>query len=577
MSLKKDAQRLLDVAKQAARRQVKNAPPGTKFLLLTNNNPVSYRPMPADKVMLEIGSIEQSAVTKTAQQVISLLQDVARSEAMPGADLYYYSDFQQSAVATPPAKADNITVYAIQVKGNTPANVYIDTAYMTSPVLQAGESNQLIVRTKQYGDAPEQAPVLNLLVNGQIKSAATINFSDDKERVDTLSFRVNDAAWQRIELVVDDEAVRFDDTFRITARSAPNLSVLALNEGSPSPYIQAAFRAYNGFRLNNVGIDNPPTDWSEYSLVILNNCTRISAALGKQLAKAQQAGQTVCIFPGKTGNPAALNEGLKEIAEISIAGIDTASQAAGSLQQGSELVRDLFESIPENVQLPVANWHYILDAGLTANRQSVLSFRNGDPLLAQYSPSVGKLYILSSGIDLQSGNFPSSYFFAPFLYQMAVQSQGGNIYALTLGRRQPAYLPLNNANERNMVHLYHNGTDAIPPQRTYGSGLNVMLDGVAEQPGFYTLASGTNDTAIVAANLDRTESVLAIADISDLDNMWPGIDVKIADADTIGATGGHNSWGGFPLWKVCVILALIMLAAETWFLAGSLRKPTAAT
>lgn len=577
MSLKKDAQRLLDVAKQAARRQVKNASPGTKFLLLTNNNPVSYHPMPADKVMLEIGSIELSAITKTAQQVVSLLQDVTRSEAMPGADLYYYSDFQKSAVAAPPAKADNITVYAIQVKGNTPANVYIDTAYMTSPVLQAGESNQLIVRTKLYGENPEQAPVLNLLVNGQVKSAATINFSSEKERVDTLSFRVNDAAWQKIELVVDDEAVRFDDTFRITARSAPNLSVLALNEGAPSPYIQAAFRAYNGFRLNNVGIDNPPADWSEYSLVILNNCTRISTALGEQLAKAQQAGQTVCIFPGKTANPAALNDGLKEIAEISIEGIDTASQAAGSLQQGSELVRDLFESIPENVQLPVANWHYVIDAGLTANKQSVLSFRNGDPLLAQYSPSVGKLYMLSSGIDLQSGNFPSSYFFAPFLYQMAVQSQGGNVYALTLGRRQPAFLPLNNANERNMVHLYHNGTDAIPPQRTYGSGLNVMLDGVAEQPGFYTLASGTNDTAIVAANQDRMESVLAIADISDLANMWPGIDVKTADADTIGATGGHNNWGGFPLWKVCVILALIMLAVETWFLAGSLRKPTAAT
>lgn len=577
MSLKKDAQRLLDVAKQAARRQVKNATPGTKFLLLTNNNPVSYRPMPADKAMLEIGSIELSAATKNAQQVISLLQDVTRTEAMPGADLYYYSDFQQTSVATPPTKADNITVYAIPLKGNTPANVYIDTAYMTSPVLQAGESNQLIVRTRLFGDAPTQAPVLNLLVNGQVKSAATISFATGKESIDTLSFRVNDAAWQKIELVVDDESVRFDDTFRITARSAPNLSVLALNEGAPSPYIQAAFRAYNGFRLNNVNIDNAPENWSEYSLVILNYATRISPALGKQLAKAQQAGQTVCIFPGKTSNPAALNEGLKEITEISFTGIDTASQAATSLQQGSPLVRDLFESIPENVQLPVANWHYIIDAGLTANQQSVLSFRNGDPLLAQYSPSVGNLYILASGIDLQAGNFPSSYFFAPFLYQMAVQSKGGNMYALTLGRRQPAYLPLNNANERNMIHLYHNGVDAIPPQRTYGSGLNVMLDGVVAQAGFYTLASAAKDTVIVAANLDRAESVLTRADISELDNMWPGIDVKMADADTIGATGGHNNWGGFPLWKVCVILALIMLAAETWFLAGSLRKPTAAT
>lgn len=577
MGLKKDSQRLLDVAKQAARRQVKNAAPGTKFILLTNNNPVSYRPMPADKVLLEIGSVELSAIPKNARQVVSVLQGIVRTEAVTGADLYYYSDFQQSAVATPPDKADNITVYAIQVKGNTPANVYIDTAYMTSPVLQAGESNQLVVRTKLFGDNPAQAPVLNLLVNGQVKSAATINFLEDSESIDTLSFRVNDANWQRIELVVGDEAVRFDDTFRITARSAPNLSVLALNEGAPSPYIQAAFRAYNGFRLNNASIDNPPTDWSEYSLVLLNNCTRISAALGKQLAKAQQAGQTVCIFPGRTSNVTGLNEGLKEITDITINGVDTSAQAATALQQGSPLVRDLFESIPDNVQLPTANWHYTIDAGLTANRQSVLSFRNGDPLLAQYSPAAGQLFILSSGIDLQSGNFPSSYFFAPFLYQMAVQSQGGNVYALTLGRQQQAYLPLNNADERNMVHLYQNGADAIPPQRTYGSGLHVTIDGVVTAPGFYTLAAAGNDTAIVAANGDRIESILATTNPGDLKDIWQGMDIRVTDAESMGTTGGYNRWGSFPLWKVCAILALLMLAVETWFLAGSLRKPTAAT
>src|SRR5690606_4630457 len=124
--------------------------------------------------------IEISAAVKTAQQVGSLLQGIAASEAMPGADLYYYSDFQQNAVSTPPEKTEHVTVYAIQVTGNTAANVYIDTAFMTSPAVQAGESNQLVVRTRLYGDAPEQAPVLNLLVNGQVKSAATIGFNSEK-------------------------------------------------------------------------------------------------------------------------------------------------------------------------------------------------------------------------------------------------------------------------------------------------------------------------------------------------------------------------------------------------------------
>src|SRR5690606_5847698 len=131
-----------------------------------------------------------------------------------------------------------------------------------------------------------------------------------------------------------------DDTFRLTARSAPNLSVLVLNEGQPSPYIRAAFRSYKGFRLHNAGTANPPAVWNEYSLVIVNGCTRISKELGKKLAGAQQVGQTVCIFPARTNNLAGLNEGLAEIADITITGVDTGTQNATSLQQGSSIVRD---------------------------------------------------------------------------------------------------------------------------------------------------------------------------------------------------------------------------------------------
>src|SRR6185312_12915476 len=122
--------------------------------------------------------------------------------------------------------------------------------------------------------------------NGQVKSAATLHFNDKNESIDTLSFQVNDANWQRINLTLNDAAVRFDDTFRITARSAPNLSVLALNEGQINPYIQAAFRAYNGFQLNQSDINNTAADWKEYNLIILNGVTHINDALGKKLSAA---------------------------------------------------------------------------------------------------------------------------------------------------------------------------------------------------------------------------------------------------------------------------------------------------
>ncbi len=569
MSAKKGAQSMLDLAKVAARRQVQHAVPGTKFVLLTNDRPASYRAEPADKVFGEINNTDVTASAKTVSQVLATTQSIMESDGSKGADIYFYSDFQQSAFPALPDNGlmKNITFYALPVQPEDAQDIYIDTAWITTPVLQTGKSNLLVVHTKAVGKLPKENPVLNLLINGQVKSAASLNFSEKNESTDTLSFQVGNGNWQQLELRVNDAGMRFDDTFRITARSSPNLSVLVLNEGQPNPYIQAAFRAYNGFRLNQVEAAAAPKEWKDYNLVILNGVSRIDAALGKAIADALELGQSICIFPGRTANFASLNEGLKLVGDIQITAVDTAVQTASSLQQGSALVKDLFEKIPENVQLPVANWHYIITSGLSANEQSVLSFRNGAPLLARYTPSRGQLYICATSADLQSGNFPGSYFFTPFLYEMAMQSGSSSIYALTEGSQQPVFLSLSNVSGRSTVHVYGKGVDVIPPQRPDGAGLDVFLGQAIQQPGFYALSPANGvDTTQVALNQDKKESQLDFRDISALKKEWKSDNIKWLSINDSGSIT-ENDDSNFPLWKVCVILALIMLGAETFLLA----------
>ena len=224
------------------------------------------------------------------------------------------------------------------------------------------------------------------------------------------------------------------------------------------------------------------------------------------------------------------------------------------------------------MQLPVANWHYSISAGLNANQQSVLSFRNGDPLLARYTPSRGQLYICATAADLQSGNFPGSFFFTPFLYEMAMQSSSSNIYAITAGNQQPVYLPISQATtERNTLHIYGKGTDIIPAQRPNGAGIDVFVGQSVQQPGFYQLSAATNDTTQVALNLDKAESGLTYKNISSLKSEWKSDNIKWPDmvaGDSIKGAAANS----FPVWKICIIIAIIMLTVETWLLA---RKPKA--
>ena len=569
MSVKKGAMSVLDIAKEAARKQVRHARPGTKFVLLTNDKPVSYRAEPADKVFAEINTTELSSASKTVNEVLANAQSVLQNEGKGGADVYYYSDFQKSAFPAVPDKSlmKDITFYGLPVQSDEAQDVYIDTAWLTTPVLQTGKSNYIVVHTRCIGDVPKESPVLSLAINGQVKSAASLKFSDKKESFDTLNFQVNNASWQQISLTLNDASVRFDDTFRITARSSPNLSVLVLNEGQPNTYIQAAFRAYNGFRLNQVDISTAPKSWREYNLVILNGVTHIDDGLGKTLNDALQQGQSICIFPGRTANIQLLNDGLKEVGDIHISAVDTAAQTASSLQQGSMLVKDLFDKIPDNVQLPVANWHYTITAGLSANQQSVLSFRNGDPLLARYTPSKGQLYICATAADLRSGNFPGSYFFTPFLYEMAMQSSSSSVYAISGGSQQAVYLPQANVTERNTVHVYGRGLDIIPPQRPDGAGLDIYINQAVQLPGFYALSPAAGgDTTDIALNQDKAESQLDFRDINALKSEWKGDNIKWVSITGSGSIADNGN-EGFPLWKVCVILALVMLAAETFLLA----------
>jgi hypothetical protein len=521
MSVKSGVRTLLDMARDAARQQVRRAAPDARFLLLTNDPPLSWQPMHVEQVLASLDAVEITGTSASSTDILATVQACIGDNGVAGADVYYYSDFRRSTFETIQDQAllREIRLYGIRVQAEDPAHVYIDTAWLETPTLQTGSGNRLIVRTKSEGGRAESV-VVQLRINGQVKSAASPMFNAAGESVDTLSFQLQETGWQRMMLTLSDAALPFDDTFRITARSAPGRSVLVLNETSPSPFIQAAFRTYEGFRVTQIDIRALPASAGDYNLIILNGATRLDPPVVRLLNDALQRGQSVCIFPARTKDFAALNQGLRALAPVQIAGVDTAAQTAGNLQQGSDLVADVFEQIPENVQLPTATWHYQIRAALDANQLSVLSFTNGDPFFARYTPGRGQLYLCATSADLTGGNFPASYFFAPFLYRIAMQTAGSAVYAITAGTGQPAWLPLADADERNMVHIYGEGLDAVPPQRTSGAGLEVYVDRAVRQPGFYALASGAGDTTMVALNADRRESLLAAWSPEELKEQW---------------------------------------------------------
>ncbi|MBS1615964.1 MAG: BatA domain-containing protein [Bacteroidetes bacterium] len=576
MGLEQGIRSGLGVAIDAAREQIKAAAPGSPFILLNNDKAPVIEPESAEKVLATLSQIHIAPVSYRSEQVFARLQALMQAEGRATADLYYYSNFPQGNFSAQPAAAEirGIRLHAIAVQPRQRSNIYIDTAFLNAPVLQSGAGNSLVIRTKRVGKATEAEPVMQLAVNGQVKSAASIRFDEQGRSSDTLHFSVSETGWQRIQLALNDASLHVDDSFRIAARSAPSLSVLVLNQTAPSPYLLAAFRSYAGFDVRSERLEEAPSNWRPYNLIILNGITRMPEAVGQQVQQALAAGKSVCLFPGKSTDFSSLNAALAWAGDVRVTGLDTVSQAVASLQRGADIVKNVFENIPENVQLPVANWHFDITSEYSANGQNILSFRNGSPLLARYSSGPGSFYLGASSADIEGGNFPASYFFVPFLYQMALQSSGGAVYALSAGEGQSAFMPLSKSGEQNMVHLIGPGLDAIPPQRVVGGGVDVFVDAATEAPGFYQLAAPSGDTALIALNGTRAYSGLAFWDMEQLRARWPDKNASWQTPESAAAAGSGSS-GALPLWKVCVILALVFLAAETGLLiAGRQTKTT---
>jgi hypothetical protein len=573
MSLRVGQRTLFDISKENAIKIVQSLT--GPFLIFTNDVPVSYLAVNRQQALGTLSSCQLSSKRKINSQVFEELNSVYPFQKKSAIELYYFSDFQKNIFElSEKKKIDNIQFKGMVVQQSDPQNLFIDTAFFESLRLKINQQNKLIIKSKFLGTSPKEKGVITLSVNGQVKGAVSPNFKSQNESADTLSFFVNDQNWQKILLTINDQKVHFDDSFAITAKSASELSVLVLNEGKPNLYIQAALRSYNGFKMMERSINDLPSDINDYQLIVLNGISTLSQNQSATLLKALQNGQSVCFFFGPNVQYSSVNASLGLLANIQLMGFDTSAQSVSQIQKEHPFIKEIFDRIPDNVQLPFAKSHYQIKAGMNANQQSVFSFRNGDPFFAQYTVDKGRLFLCATILDNQNGNFQSSYFLVPFLFQMASASKEHNIFAISSGQKQPIYVHHNNS---SLLHLIGNGIDAIPLQKAEGKGVMVYAGAIADKFGFYSLKNNEADSTLIGVNLNRAESDFDYWALKDLKQNWKGNHIVWQQVDAENLATPTKEYSTFPLWKLCAILALIMLGIETYLLSRNLKQKQAIT
>jgi hypothetical protein len=573
MELAAGQRSLLQQAKQQAKALIQDASTDRTFIILSNDKPSASRPLLRDEALAVLEQIQPTARPVSLKRIIQSVRAAQNNERAEDWNLYLFTDLQKRGFITDEKieTLPNTNFYVYPLSESNVGNVYIDTAYFLSPTLDVRKPVDLVVGIKKSGNANNADAHVKVVVNDQVRAVSNTLLEKDAI-LDTLALQLDGKSWQQISVCVQDHPLSFDDTFRIAARTSPELSILVIGDEPINPYLQAAFKTYDGFKVTYHSQSAASAkSWQEFGLVVLQNLTSLQPALIRSVSTALAEGGSVLWFPGKSTNVNSLNAALQQWGDISLELLDTSRQEVVSLQPSHDLVQDLFEKVPDNVMLPVSTARYPINASMVANQQGIMTYKDGKPFLAQYSLDKGKLFLCASPLDDRYCNFPLSHFFVPILYKMAMQSGGNNIYAVAIGGNQSIWLPGRNTDSRTVYRLRADNYEAIPPQSPVGSGVALFPANVVQRAGFYSVVGErAGDSTMIALNADRKESSLSFASKEEIEHLLKPQKAHWLTSEYVSASGWEKGRTPFPIWKLAVLLGLMLLGVETWLM---LRKP----
>jgi hypothetical protein len=265
---------LLDEAKQRAKQIASAYSINDRFQLLTQDFEGKHqRLLNRDEFSDAVDAVKISPQSKTIGQITARQQSLLNMQAGAVKSSYIISDFQKNIAGKLADKVnDNIPVNLVQLKASTLPNVAVDSVGLLNATHRPGESEKLIVKLRNYADKPAEQIPLKLIINGVQKAIGSFTVNARSAQTDTLIFSGLQAGWQRGEIQLQDNPIKFDNSFYFSFNVNKQLPILLIDDGIPNKYLNAVFAADPFFAAKRVQDGNVDyAGLSTYPLIILSD------------------------------------------------------------------------------------------------------------------------------------------------------------------------------------------------------------------------------------------------------------------------------------------------------------------
>ncbi|WP_316738280.1 BatA domain-containing protein [Pedobacter aquatilis] len=555
---------LLDEAKRNAQQIVKGFGLNDKFQLLTNDFEGKHqRLINKEEFFKALDDVKISSANKTLQQILNRQGNILTGSANKCSIII--SDFQKNISNLAKLDTKNDIQYSfLKLNATTLPNIAVDSVWTLSPNHQPLANERLVVQLKNYSDEDAKNIPLKLSINNQQKAIGSINIPAGKTAKDTLNFSGLNSGWQKGIITIKDFPLTFDDSLAFSFNVDQNFQVLSINGNLAQNYIQALFAADKYYKLTNNSETNINySDFSKYGLIVLNGIKTPSTGLAQQLKTYANGGGTIVLFPDLDADLQTYNSFLNALSLPAVQALNTSVTKVDKIDLQNPVFKSVFEEVPKNLNLPTVNRYFSFIEKNNATKENILQLPGGKLFFAKYAIGRGNIYLSASGLNQTDGNFARHPIFVPLMYRLSLSGGSEDALYSTIGNENVLNIKNITIGKNQTLKLSAKQFETIPEVRFANGKTLIYTADQIKNPGFYNLSLADSLIAVYSFNSSRSESDMHYLSKTDLANLANRSNLKIydTDKDAVKLISGDNQIGQ-TLWKLCLILSLIFIAAE---------------
>lgn len=555
---------LLEDARTSARALVKNISPSQRFVLLTNSRDVENEyPMNQDEMLMSIDGMKTEAAPLAFNELYENLLMIMHRNGFKSSSLFLYSDFQENMLNLDGVVADStIQIVAFPLQSDFQQNIYIDTVWLSSPVMQVGLANEINVRIINEGEKVIKGLLINFEIENHAVAFTTVDVAANGKAEAKMEFVLNESGDKTAAVSINDFPITFDDTYNFILGAKHVIKIVELEGNRPivethrsvsktlNNASQILFSNDSLFDYKSVSPNRIDQQYiNDCQMVIVNDKSSLNETMWQSILDFANDGGSVVVFPSE-------NDVYED---------DTLS--INLLASQHDFFSDVFVNIPDNADYPKVYKHCAAKNEFS-NSLTLMGLQNGDSFLTLSKIGNGNVFSFSSRLENQWNSFTENSLFVPVMMKIAMLGGGTEKLAYTLGVDKDVIINELSANNDGGARIKTETDDfeMIPVVEADERHAVIRLYDQLPSAGFYDVCNGGDVVKKMAWNDSRMESKMSFKDQRFIDKMLKdnGLNVLVVlkqselHSDDVMNVMVRRSM----MWKSFILLSLVALLIE---------------